>query len=231
MVEETINAASRRDKIVICIDLFCCAGGASDGLTRIGATVRGVDCEPQPEYPYQFMQQDVLTLTPEHIRYADFVWASPPCQKYTAYQRRPDHVRPALNLIPQTRELLRAAGVLYCIENVPGAPLENPFTLCGSMFGLDVRRHRIFETNFPVVVPPCRHPKEARFPGATNRAKNSRATVEVGVYRIPLATQRKAMDVDRPVSLGKLSQMVPPAYAEWIGLAARQHIMTQKRAA
>jgi hypothetical protein len=59
--------------------------------------------------------------------------------------------RPALNLIPETRALLREAGVPYVIENVPGAPLENPITLCGSMFGLDVKRHRIFECSFPVV--------------------------------------------------------------------------------
>lgn len=113
-----------------------------------------------------------------------------------------------------------------------GAPLEDPVTLCGSMFGLDVQRHRIFECSFPVTAPACDHSVwTPRFPGATNRAPNSRKTVEVGVYRIPITTQREAMGVDRPVSLHKLSQMVPPAYAEWLGLQARIHIMTQKRAA
>lgn len=77
----------------------------------------------------------------------------------------------------------------------------------------------------------CRHDVwTPRFPQATNRT-NRRKTVEVGVYRIPLETQRRAMGVDRPVSLHKLSQMVPPAYAEWLGLQARAHIMTQRRAA
>jgi DNA (cytosine-5)-methyltransferase 1 len=214
------------------IDLFCCAGGASEGLHRAGFSVCGVDLEYQPEYPFSgFEQGDALGVRVERLRCFDLVWASPPCQAFTAYKRRKGHVKEALNLIPQTRELLRAAGVPYIIENVPGAPLESPVTLCGSMFGLDVRRHRIFETSFPVAPPPCNHPTAPRFPGATNRAKNSRSTVEVGVYRIPVETQRKAMGIQRPVSLGKLSQMVPPAYAEFLGLQARLHIMTQRKAA
>lgn len=204
------------------IDLFCCAGGASDGLVRAGFEVTGIDLEPQPEYPHIFFKSDALNVTTDFLRGFDLVWASPPCQAFTAYKRRRGHVREALNLIPETRELLRAAGVPYIIENVVGAPLESPVMLCGSMFGLDVRRHRIFETSFPVVPPPCNHPKAPRFPGATNRGKNSRSTVE---------TQRRAMGIARPVSLGKLSQMVPPAFAEFLGLQARLHILTQRKAA
>ncbi len=213
------------------LDLFCCAGGASDGLVRAGFHVHGVDREPQPEYPHPFTQADALKTPDWSFAGYSLIWASPPCQAFTAYKRRKDHVRPALNLIPETREMLRKTGIPYIIENVPGAPLENPVTLCGSMFGLDVRRHRIFETSFPVTPPKCNHPKEPRFPGATNRGKNSRSTVEVGVYRIPVATQRAAMGVLRDVSLPKLSQMVPPAFAEWLGLQARVHIMTQRKAA
>ena len=214
------------------LDLFCCAGGASEGLHRAGFDVVGIDRDEQPEYPFPFTRGDVLSLRPAELRRFDLVWASPPCQAFTAYRRRTGHVREALNLIPETRELLKLAGVPYIIENVPGAPLESPVTLCGSMFGLDVQRHRIFETSFQVEPPACNHDVwTPRFPGATNRAPNSRKTVEVGVYRIPVATQRKAMGVERPVSLGKLSQMVPPAYAEWLGLQARLHIMTQRRAA
>lgn len=216
------------EKAVICVDLFCCAGGASDGLVRAGWSVLGVDRDPQPEYPYTFVQADALTFDVSRF---DAIWASPPCQAFTAYKRRKAHVRPAENLIPQTREKLRASGKPYVIENVPGAPLESPLTLCGSMFGLDVQRHRIFETSFPVVAPSCDHSRwTPRFPGATNRKKNSRKTVEVGVYRIPLRTQIDAMGLQRPVSLGKLSQMVPPAYAHYLGLAMAMHTMTRKAA-
>lgn len=149
----------------------------------------------------------------------DFIWASPPCQAFTAYKRRPGHVRERANLIPPTRARLESSGILYAIENVPGAPLLNPVTLCGSMFDLDVRRHRIFETNFTLSPPKCNHAAQTpRFPQATNR-KNLRSTVEVGVWRIPLETQHKAMGIDW-MRLETLSQAIPPAYSEFIGKAA-----------
>ncbi len=176
----------------------------------------GVDLEPQPEYPFAFVQADALTYPLDGF---DFIWASPPCQGFTAYKRRPGHVRPRENLIPAVRERLRASGIPHVIENVVGAPLESPFILCGSMFGLDVRRHRQFEASFPVVAPPCNHTVQTpRFPQATNRA-NRRSTVEVGVYRIPIAIQRAAMGIGW-MSLAKLSQAIPPAYSELIGRAA-----------
>jgi len=211
---------------VIAVDLFCCAGGASRGLELAGFTVRGVDREAQPEYPYPFTQGDALD---EALDGADLVWASPPCQHFTAYKRRPNHVAPAENLISAVREKLVAWGGAWIIENVPGAPLHDPVRLCGSMFGLDVQRHRMFETSFPVEQPACDHKRWApRFPPATNRT-NLRKTVEVGVWRIPLETQRRAMGIDW-MSLEKLSQAIPPAYAEWLGRRARQHIEAKRAA-
>lgn len=198
------------------LDLFCGAGGASRGLADAGFFVNGVDLSPQPNYPFDFVRCDALTQVPvEEMRWFDLIWASPPCQAFTAYKRRPEHVRPRPNLIPAVREKLRDSGVPYIIENVPGAPLINPVMLCGSMFGLDVRRHRIFETSFPVEQPPCRHHEQVpRFPPATNR-KNLRRTVEVGVWRIPLATQRRAMGIDW-MRVPELSQAIPPAYSRFL---------------
>lgn len=116
------------------------------------------------------------------------------------------------------RAALRATGRPYVIENVPGAPLESPIVLCGSMFGLDVRRHRMFETSFPVLAPECRHETQAaRFAPATNRT-NLRRTVGVGVWRIPLEVQQRAMGIDW-MSLEKLSQAIPPAYSEFLARA------------
>lgn len=200
------------------LDLFCGAGGASAGLVAAGFDVVGVDIEPQPEYPFRFVHADALTYSLDGF---DLIWASPKCQFACAYRRRRDYVRPSPNMIPSVRERLAATGAPYIIENVEGARahLRAPAMLCGSMFGLDVRRHRLFETSFRVDPPSCRHDIwSPRFPCATNR-KNRRRTVEVGVYRIPLATQRRAMGISW-MSLNRLSQAIPPAYAEWLGRQA-----------
>ena len=201
------------------LDLFCGAGGAAMGLHRAGFEVVGVDIAPQPSYPFKFIQADAMTHPLDGF---DLIWASPPCQAFCAYGRRPGKVAQRPNLIPATRSRLIDSGAPYIIENVDGAGahLRKPVTLCGSMFGLDVRRHRLFETSFRVDAPTCNHAAQrGSYPQATNRT-NRRRTVEVGVYRIPLAVQRAAMGIDW-MSLGALSQAIPPAYAEFLGKAAR----------
>lgn len=204
---------------MIVYDLYCGAGGASMGLHRAGfSTLYGIDLQLQSNYPFTFIQADALHVPiPNNV---SFVWASPPCQAFSAYRRRGSGVGETYpNLIPETREKLKAWGGMYCIENVPGAPLENPIQLCGSSFGLDVRRHRIFEANFDIDEVPCDHAWQTpRFAPATNR-RNLRRTVEVGVWRIPLDIQQQAMGIHW-MTLKELSQAVPPAYAEHIGRCA-----------
>lgn len=198
------------------LDLFCGAGGASMGLSRAGFEVVGVDVEPQPNYPFSFVQADALDVDLDGF---DFLWASPPCQPFTAYKRRPAHVAPRENLIPRVRSLLSGAGVPFVIENVTGAPLVDPVRLCGSSFGLDVRRHRLFETSFPVLAPPCAHGWQTpRFAPATNRS-NLRSTVEVGVWRIPLDVQREAMGI-LWMTREELSQAIPPVFSECLARQA-----------
>lgn len=203
------------------LDLFCGAGGATRGLQLAGFHVTGVDVAHLNYCGDSFGYHDAFEFADRNASKYDFVWASPPCQGRTAYKRRPDHVEPVDTdgSISAIRSILRSAGVPFVIENVVGAPLENPFTLCGSMFGLDVRRHRCFEASFPVLVPQCRHDlQRGDYPQATNRT-NRRKTVEVGVWRIPLETQRLAMGIDW-MTLEELSQAIPPAYSEFIGRSA-----------
>jgi len=204
------------------LDLFCCAGGASRGLVDAGFEVVGVDIESQPDYPFTFVQADALAFD---VSGFDFVWASPPCQAFTAYKRRKEHVAPRPNLIPAVREKLQASGLPYVIENVVGAraELRHPIMLCGSMFSLDVQRHRLFETSFCPPQMKCRHELQApRFAQATNRA-NLRRTVEVGVWRIPLDVQRRAMGIDW-MPLDRLSQAIPPAYSRWLARTWRSSL-------
>lgn len=203
------------------LDLFCGAGGAGTGYHRAGFEVVGVDVRPQSHYPFEFRRMDCRDIFGgprwwSWVRSFDAIHASPPCQFVTAYRRRPDHVAPTLNLIPATRSALRGYGLPYVIENVPGAPLVHPIQLCGSSFGLDVRRHRLFEGDRLPQPPKCDHAWQTpRFPQATNRS-NLRRTVEVGVWRIPLEVQQQAMGIDW-MTREELSQAIPPAYTEWIG--------------
>jgi DNA (cytosine-5)-methyltransferase 1 len=206
------------------LDLFCKAGGATRGLQLAGFHVTGIDRDPQPHYVGDaFLQGDVFELIEGgdvDLDELDFVWASPPCQGRTAYKRRPGHVRPVDTdgAIARVRSILHACNTAWVIENVPGAPLVDPVTLCGSMFAetMAVRRHRCFESSFPLAQPTCRHElQRGDFPQATNRA-NRRKTAEIGVWRIPLDVQKRAMGIDW-MELEELSEAIPPAYAKWIG--------------
>lgn len=146
------------------IDLFCGDGGATKGLQRAGFHVTGVDIAPHPKYcGNEFIQADALSVD---LSPYDFAWASPPCQAFSSLRHLHKKERP--NLIPETRRKLVRAQVVYCIENVPGAPLGDPgflIMLCGTMFGLqtrdgrgELRRHRLFETSFSIPLrPECQH--------------------------------------------------------------------------
>ena len=136
------------------LDLYCGAGGAAMGYHRAGFDVAGVDIHPQPNYPFWFIQADALEYltTLNEPEQWDAIHASPPCQAYTNAQRIRRRQHP--DLITPTRELLKATGLPYLIENVPGSPLTDPVVLEGQMFdGLSTIRPRWFEANWPLEVP------------------------------------------------------------------------------
>src|SRR5690606_38371919 len=135
------------------LDLFCKAGGCSVGYHRAGFEVIGVDIDPQPNYPFEFIQADAIETLKSMLRndnklagYTfDAIHASPPCQKYSGIQglavARNGGYKDHVDLVEPTRTLITDSGLPYVIENVVGAPIHNPVTLCGSMFGLKVYRH------------------------------------------------------------------------------------------
>ena len=194
------------------LDLFCCAGGASEGLRRAGFDVTGVDIEPQAHYPFTFIKADAMTVPLEGF---DFVWASPPCQAYTLAQRIRDNNHP--DLIAPTRERLRRLGVPWAIENVVGAPLIDPIELCGAMFGLQVYRHRLFECSFPIAAP--HHPDHVAPLRKMGRPVRAGEFMHVVGNFSGVAQARKAMGIDWMVR-DELREAIPPAYAEYIGRAA-----------
>lgn len=135
------------------LDLYCGAGGSALGYADAGFDVVGIDIDPQPFYPFPFIQGDAFSL-PIDLKAVDAIHASPPCQAHTTMSNRKRHDK-WLNLIPQTRDILRASAKPYVIENVPGAAswMESPMVLSGPQLGLDVFRPRLFESNVPLVPP------------------------------------------------------------------------------
>jgi DNA (cytosine-5)-methyltransferase 1 len=219
----------------ILLDLYCKAGGAARGYQEAGFEVWGVDHDPQPNYAGDhFIQADAVEFLQEHwawiVNTFAAVHASPPCQAYTVYGNNSAHVRDDHpELIEATRELLAETGLPYAIENVPGAPLINPIQLCGTSFPpLEIRRHRLFESNVPLLSMPCNHGRltERKYPGSTNRP-NGRTVCNIGEWRVPLEQQQAAIDIDW-MSVPELSQAVPPAYTHFIGSQLIEHLQLRE---
>jgi len=229
------------DKTPRLLDLFCGAGGAAMGYHRAGFEVVGVDIAPQPHYPFEFVQADVLSLPLEWGLSTnwwsgfDAIHASPPCQRYShAAKLNPGSRDRHPDLIGPTRELLIESGLPYVIENVEGArsELSHPFLLCGSMFGIKIRRHRLFETTFPLIVPACQHGVEATYPQihvtTTKRdgLKHLRGIVNAAATgsTMNIDNLRSEMGVDWITSRAGVTEAIPPAYTELIGHQLMQHI-------
>jgi DNA (cytosine-5)-methyltransferase 1 len=156
----------------------------------------------------------------------DAVHASPPCQKFSrvqalgkarngGYNEHPDLVGP-------TRERLLQIGKPYVIENVVGAPLINPITLCGKTFDLKVYRHRIFESNVELTAP-THIPHDDSTPSAGNGVSPKGFISVCGTGGVRGMTSKQiieywsyAMGIDW-MTRKELAQAVPPAYTEWIG--------------
>lgn len=223
------------------LDLFCGEGGASTGYERAGFDVVGIDIERMPLYPFVFTQADALHFLDVAINrpVRDTLWnignfvavhASPPCQRYSDLARRNGNADEWPDLVGPVRALLERTGLPYVIENVEGAPLRDPVTLCGTMFpGLRVIRHRLFEANWPLEAP-AEHPKHPLVFTYDKRKKHygkldqDTSFVQVtGGGNATLANKRDAMGM--PWASGRgVNEAIPPAYTEFIGRQLIEHI-------
>jgi DNA (cytosine-5)-methyltransferase 1 len=195
------------------------------GYHRAGFDVVGVDVVPQPRYPFAFMRFDALELLamPSLAGVVNVIHASPPCQAFTIAQRINGRDHP--DLLGPTRDALEMTGVPYVIENVPRAPMRADVMLCGSMFGLDVQRHRLFESNVPLGSQPtsCNHvwtTRTGRPVGVYGHTGISRTFDPTrrgsGNHGWSVADWRQAMGIDW-TTRDELAQAIPPAYTEHVG--------------
>jgi DNA (cytosine-5)-methyltransferase 1 len=201
------------------LDLFCGAGGATRGLQLAGFHVTGVDIRPQKRYCGDvFHRADALTFPLDGY---DFIWASPPCQRYTDGAKKWGTSLNHPDLIAPIRQRLTASRTAYVIENVESARdwLIDPVLLCGTQFDLGVFRHRLFEC-WPRTVPaPAHLPHTGRigdgkYVTVTGHAGGS--SKRDGWKNGGVAEGRVAMGIDW-MTWRELAEAIPPAYSELLG--------------
>jgi hypothetical protein len=203
------------------LDLFSCAGGCAMGYHRAGFKVTGVDIRPQPHYPFDFIQADALEVLADKAFLAGFdaIHASPTCQNRArvtewrgSRENHPDTLTPTLALLGEL-------SIPWVVENVPEAcpPLRPDYLLCGTQFGLSVRRHRAFQRgNWSAfeLIQPCqcyRNPRLLPFEHKGERA-----------FADAMGCTWMNKDEGR--------QAIPPAYTEYIG-GQLIEVLEQRKAA
>jgi DNA (cytosine-5)-methyltransferase 1 len=200
--------------LIKALDIGCCAGGVSAGLVQAGFKVTGIDIEPQPHYPYHFIQADARELSIDFLRQFDFLWASANCQEYSMAsmqfrlkgKKYPEWIEPI-------REIFIKAGKPYVIENVEGSPLINPVMLCGTMFDIKTYRHRLFEANFPIKQPVHMEHKQKQIKMG-RPVKQGDYIQMVGHFSgVPYAREITGCNW---MNQYELAQCIPPVYSKYI---------------
>lgn len=117
------------------------------------------------------------------------------------------------DLIVAVLARLAATEVPWVVENVAESPLRRDLVLCGSQFGLRVRRHRVFQTSPRLfsLIPPCRHRGLLPF-----MHKGERAYAQA--LGCGWMTNREAREA------------VPPAYTEHVGSLLIEHLAVSRAA-
>lgn len=227
------------------LDLYCGPGFASRGYAMAGWEPAGVDIEPQPHYPYAFIEQGALGYL-ELLLYRqskgepipfEGIHASPPCFKFSSITAVSGDVEAHLDLIAATRSLLEQTGLPWVMENVPRSPLVEPYVICGTSMGcvtIDdryrLKRHRHFETNFPLLVPPCSCAGDSRevlgvYGGGTSQATRVRANPNGGnTNKANTRQARELYRLDEPLPRSAMNLGFPPRYTELVGQQMFSHV-------
>lgn len=224
------------------LDLFCGEGGAARGYMAAGFDVTGIDMKKSVgrHYPGTFIHGDWREETDrlrERGYRPDLVHASPPCQLYSITNASRQAQYP--DLVGPVREYLLDWGIPFVIENVERAPLVNPVTYCGTMFGLMaddpasgktlfLRRHRLFEAHgFKPISGWClcnewktRGLVVGGVYGGGRTNLDEARNVRHGGYTPPSkAVRARLMGIDeRHMTLKGMSEAIPPVYSTFIGV-------------
>jgi DNA (cytosine-5)-methyltransferase 1 len=194
------------------------------GYHRAGFEVVGVDIEKQPRYPFEFYRADALEVLDALVYGVEYdppipyardeftaIHASPPCQHYANVTRWRGNQDDHPDLIAPTRDLLKQTGLPWVLENVLTDEVRSDFTLCGTAFGLRVRRHRHFETNWSSFQMNygCQH-------RSSDYAFDHGSKQPESVYRDAMGCEWMTVEESR--------EAIPPAYTEFIGEQLMAHL-------
>jgi len=204
----------------VCLDLFCKAGGSARGYARAGFRIIGVDKEPQPRYPYEFIQADANFYP---LQGFDFIHASPPCHDHSRLAALHEDHRTGW-MLDHMIARLESHGAPFIVENVENAKMPVTVKLCGTEFDLGAKcldgcirklqRHRKFYSNLELSRKgPCNH-GHIEPVGVYGHGSGG---YHNGTYKANIHEASEAMGIDW-MNKAELSQAVPPAYTEWLGL-------------
>jgi len=138
------------DADLLIYHIFADAGVESEPLSAYGRVVR-IGLDPLDLNDSEPIRADAKRLPVRPG--ADLALLHPPCQKFSPATKQNGDPDDHENLIPLAQQLGEEIADEYIIENVPNAPLQDPVTLSGKMFGLPIPFHRSFETSFHVEQP------------------------------------------------------------------------------
>lgn len=211
------------------LDLFCGAGGAAVGYHRAGFDVVGVDIKPQPRYPFRHIVANAMTFPLDGY---DAIHASPPCQDHSPLSGIAGKHGTGW-MLAATIDRLRGSGVPYVVENVPGASMPGAYTLCGRSFGIArLRRHRLFLTAFPMLVPPCSCSRRVQPVGVYGDLRRNDRVVrnsKDGIPRLRAGVQTARDLLDCPwMQAHELTQAIPPAYTQFVGEQLLEHLAVSR---
>lgn len=212
------------------LDLCCKAGGCSMGYYQaaqdlgIDIEITGIDIEPQPNYPFNFIKDDAVEYLKHNWEKYSHLHASPPCQEYSVstspFKIKGKRYRDNLMEIRIEMSKTQLPGV---VENVMPAPIPGDIVLRGDMFGLKVLRQRKFECiNWfalcPMLPPKLGSVKNGDYAqvlgkGQLKVTNGQRFKVEGNNV---LEVWRNAMQIDW-MNKNELAEAIPPAYTRYIG--------------
>lgn len=148
------------------IDLFCGAGGFSEGFKQAGfEIILGIDKEPKMLAAFranhpgtEVWERDVLEIDPSELPEADVIIGSPPCQDFSTSNPKRNPKRGMVPVNWMLNVIGKKAPRFWILENVRGLIKHLPMKIRSKLliatdYGVPQTRVRLFTGNYPLPRP------------------------------------------------------------------------------